>query len=86
MTVKLKFNYAGFDALRLSAKPLVDEAAEKILAAANSSPSTTDPAVTYPYYQLHDASDEHRARARVATTTDRARKHEAKTQALQKAL
>lgn len=86
--MKIKFNNRGFDALRTSAgaQALVKEHAERIEAAANAIPSTTSPAATEPYYEAHEAGDEHRARYRIATTGIRASRHEAKTFALNRAL
>lgn len=88
MSVRIKFNNAGFQELLTSAgaNALVQEHAEQIAAKANSVPSTTAPAVTQPYYEIEDGSDGKRARRRVRTTGERAARHEAKTQALQKAL
>lgn len=86
--MKITFNNAGFDALRTSpaAQALAKEHAEKIAAAANAIPSTTTPAATEPYYETHEAGDEHRARYRIATTGARASRHEVKTQALLRGL
>lgn len=86
--MKFRRNEAGFDALRTSAgaNALVRAAAERVEAAANAIPSTTTPAATEPYYEAYDASDENRARYRVATTSIRASRHEAKTDALLRGL
>lgn len=86
--MKFKRNEAGFDALRTSAgaNALVRGKAEKIAAAANAVPPTTDTPLEEPYYEVHEAGDENRARYRVATTGIRASRHEAKTFALQRAL
>ena len=86
--MKIKFNNKGFDELRTSAgaQALVKQHADRIEAAANAIPSTTTPAATEPYYESHEAGDEHRARYRIATTGARASRHEAKTFALNRAL
>jgi hypothetical protein len=51
---------------------------------ANAVPSTTQPAASEPYYEVQDGTDEKRARYRVRTASERAAKHEARTQALQR--
>ena len=86
--MKFRINEAGFDQLRTSgqAQSEVKERADRIAAAANAIPSTTDPAATEPYYKSYEAGDENRARYRVATTSIRASRHEAKTFALQRGL
>lgn len=86
--MRIDWNDAGFDALLTSGQTqaLVTERAEAIAEAANAVPSTTSPAASEPYYVVDDASDEHRARARVRTNGPRAANHEAKTQALQQGL
>jgi hypothetical protein len=86
--MKIRFNNKGFDALRTSAgaQALVREHADKLAVAANAVPSTTTPAATAPYYEAHEAGDEHRARYRVATTGIRASRHEMKTHALLRGL
>ena len=86
--MKIRFNNRGFDELRTSAgaQALVREHADKLAAAANAIPSTTTPAATEPYYEAHEAGDSHRARYRVATTSIRASRHEAKTHALLRGL
>lgn len=86
--MRIDWNDAGFDALLTSgqAQALVAKHADAIADAANAVPSTTSPASEEPYYVVEDASDEHRARARVQTNGPRAANHEAKTQALQQAL
>lgn len=88
MAVRIKFNEAGFRELLTSAGAgaLLDEHAEPMAAKANAIASTTEPAATEPYYEVEDGSDGKRARRRVRTTGERAAKHEAKTQALHKAL
>lgn len=88
MKFRLEFHDAGFRELRTSsaAKGLLKELADEMAAKANAVPSTTEPAATEPYYEVQDGTDSERARYRVRTTGDRAAKHEAKTQALHKAL
>ncbi len=88
MKFRLEFHDAGFDELRTSAaaKELLKDAAEQMAARANAVPSTTQPAASEPYYDVEDGSDGKRARYRIRTTSARAAKHEAKTQALHKAL
>lgn len=86
--MRIKFNNAGFRELRTSAntKAYVRGFAEEMAETANKVPSTTDPAATEPYYEVEDGADNERARYRVRVTSARAAKHEAKTQALQKAI
>ena len=86
--MRIKFNDAGFDQLLTGshAQSLVEDAANEIAEKANAVPSTTDPAATEPYYEVEDGSDSKRARRRIKPTSARAAKHEAKTNALQKAL
>lgn len=86
--MRIQWNEAGFDELLTSpgAHALVDEHAAALAARANAVPSTTSPPATEPYYAVEDASDEHRARARVHTTGPRSANHEAKTHALQQGL
>lgn len=86
--MRIKFHDAGFDQLLTGsfAQSLVDDAANEIAEKANAVPSTTDPAATEPYYEVEDGSDNKRARRRVRAAGARAMKHEAKTNALQKAL
>ena len=81
-------NYAGFSAIRKQVQfaNMAKAKAESIAAAANAIPSTTDPATDEPYYEVFEAGDGSRARYRVATASLRAQRHEAKTQALQRAL
>jgi hypothetical protein len=85
---RFKVNDDAFAKLRTSAaaKALVRKEAEEIAARANAVASTTEPAADEPYYKTWDATDEERARYRVATTGLRSARHEAKTQALQKAI
>ena len=82
--IRLKFNDAGFRALRTSAAAdsLLRDHAETVMNKANAVPSTTEPVATEPYYELVEAGDSDRARYRVKTTSSRAVRHEAKTQAL----
>ena len=86
--MRIKFNQAGFRELRTSAaaNAILDEHAEPMAERANSVPSTTEPAADEPYYEVQDGSDSDRARRRIRTTSARAARHEAKTNALQKAL
>lgn len=86
--MRIKWNEAGFRELLTSAgaNALVEEHADRMAASANAVASTTEPAATEPYYEVEDGSDGKRARRRVRTTSARAAKHEAKTQALQKSL
>lgn len=86
--MRIKFNQSAFRELRTSAgaKSLVKGYADEMAAQANAVPSTTEPAATEPYYEVQDGTDEERARYRVRTASARAAKHEAKTQALQRAL
>lgn len=91
MTVRIKFNEAGFRELLTSAGAysLLEPHAERMKTEANAVPSTTEPAATEPYYEIHKGgygSNDDRARVQVQTTSDRAAKHEAKTGALQAAL
>ena len=66
--------------------PFPDDEADRLADRANAVASTTDPAATEPYYEVEDGSDNKRARRRVRAAGARAMKHEAKTNALQKAL
>lgn len=86
--MRIKFNRAGFRELRTSAgaEAILEREAAAMAARANASPSTTDPAADEPYYEVRDASDNDRARKRIHPTSARAARHEAKTNALQKAL
>lgn len=86
--MRIEFNRQGFRELRTSAaaEALVEREANELAARANSVASTTDPAATEPYYEVQDGSDSDRARKRVRPTSARAARHEAKTNALQKAL
>jgi len=86
--MRIAFNPAGFNELLTSAgaETLVDGHAQRMAAAANAVPSTTEPAATEPYYEVVEASDGKRARRRIRTTGPRASKHEAKTQALLRSL
>lgn len=86
--MRIKFNDAGFNELLTSAaaNALLDEHAESMAERANAVPSTTDPAHTEPYYEIQDGSDGKRARRRIYADGGRAMAHEAKTQALQRAL
>ena len=85
MSIKFVRNTAGFNALRKSFDAEAKAKAERIEAAANAIPSTTQPAATEPYYETVDASDEARPRYRVKTTGPRSQRHEVKTQALLRA-
>lgn len=84
----IKFNNAGFRELLTSAasESLVDKHAQELAAEANAVPSTTSPAHDKPYYAVTKASDSKRARRRVQADGARAMAHEAKTQALLRAL
>lgn len=86
--MRITFNDAGFDELLTSAGAiaLVKKPAEEMASRANADPSTTKPAHDEPYYQIEDGSDGHRARFRVYAAGARASQHEAKTNALQRAL
>ena len=86
--MRITFNQSGFDELLTGsfAQGLMDDEADRLAGRANAVPSTTDPAVTEPYYEVEDGSDNKRARRRVRAAGARAMKHEAKTNALQKAL
>lgn len=86
--MRIEFHQAGLNELLTSsaAKSLLHEQADAMLERANAVPSTTDPANAEPYYEVEDGSDGKRARLRIHPTSARAAKHEAKTQALQKAL
>ncbi|MFV8049943.1 MULTISPECIES: hypothetical protein [Mycobacteriaceae] len=86
--MRIQWNEAGFDALLTGAhaQGLVDDAANDLAERANAVPSTTDPVATEPYYEVQDGSDNKRARRRVRAVGARAMRHEAKTNALQKAL
>lgn len=85
---KFTANDAGFDALRTSAaaKAILKRHADDIEAAANAIAPTTDTPLEDPYYKTYDAADEHRARYRIATTSIRASRHEARTFALERAM
>lgn len=82
--MRIQFNQDAFQELRHSADGLVKSHTDDLAAGANAVPSTTEPAATEPYYKVAEASDADRPRYRVHTAGDRAAKHEAKTQALQK--
>lgn len=86
--MRITFNDAGFRQLRTSAAAtaMLKGHADRIAEAANAVPSTTSPAATEPYYEVHDGSDAKRSRFRVVTANRRAVGHEAKTQALLKGL
>ena len=86
--MRITFNQSGFDELLTGsfAQGLVDDEADRLAGRANAVASTTDPAATEPYYEVEDGSDNKRARRRVRAAGARAAKHEAKTNALQKAL
>lgn len=86
--MRIKFHDAGFDALLTGsfAQGLVDEHADPMAERANAVPSTTQPAHDKPYYVVEDGSDNKRARRRIRADGARAMRHEAKTNALQKAL
>jgi hypothetical protein len=84
--MRIEFHDRGFQELLTSAatKAEVKGHADTMAARANATPSTTEPAATEPYYEVQDGTDEKRARYRVRTASERAAKHEAKTQALQR--
>jgi len=86
--VRFKVNDKAFAELRTSetAKELVSKLADEIEDRANAIASTTDPEADQPYYKTWDATDEERARYRVATTGLRSARHEAITNALQKSI
>lgn len=86
--MRIQFNDAGFRELLTGdyAKSLVKKEAEQLEERANAVPSTTSPAHDKPYYVSEDGSDGERARYRVRADGARAMRHEAKTNALQKAL
>ena len=86
--MKVTFHQDGFDELLTGsyANSLLDKEAEPMLDRANDVSSTTDPAATEPYYEMEDGSDGKRARRRIRAAGARAMRHEAKTNALQKAL
>lgn len=86
--MRIEFNDAGFAELLTSAavEALVEEQAQKLCAAANRVPSTTSPPASEPYYEVQDASDGQRARRRVRATSQRAVRHDTKTQALLRSL
>lgn len=86
--MRITFNQSGFDELLTGsfAQGLVDDEADRLAGRANAVALTTDPAATEPYYEVEDGSDNTRARRRVRAAGARAMKHEAKTNALQKAL
>jgi hypothetical protein len=88
MSIRFKANNAGFNELRTSAgaKAVLKRHADDVEAAANAIAPTTDIPLEDPYYKVYDGSDEKRARYRVATTSIRASRHEAKTFALERAL
>ncbi|MCB1287420.1 MAG: hypothetical protein KDB47_06935 [Mycobacterium sp.] len=85
---RIVFNPAGFRELLTSPEVtgMLKEHADSLAERANAVPSTTSPAANEPYYHVYEASDEQRARFRVASRGLRAARHEAKTQALQKGL
>lgn len=86
--MRIEFHNSGFRELLTDAatKAVVKGHADVMAEQANGSASTTEPATEEPYYEVQDGSDEKRARYRVRTTSIRAAKHEAKTQALQRNL
>ncbi len=86
--MKVTFHQSGFDELLTGsyANSLLDKETESIADRANAVPSTTDPAASVPYYEVEDGSDGKRARRRIRAAGARAMRHEAKTNALQKAL
>lgn len=86
--MRIQFNESAFDDLLTGsyANSVLDEHAEPMLDRANDVSSTTDPAATEPYYEMEDGSDGKRARRRIRAAGARAMRHEAKTNALQKAL
>lgn len=86
--MRITFNKSGFDSLLTSpgAQQLLEEHTEHVAERANSIPSTTSPAHDAPYYKVEDGSDGKRARRRVVTDGPRAAAHEAKTQALLRAI
>lgn len=86
--MRIQFNEAGFRELLTGsyADSLAKKEADELAERANAVPSTTDPAATEPYYEVQDGSDAERARYRVRAAGRRAMRHEAKTNALQKAL
>ena len=86
--MRITFNQSGFDELLTGsfAQGLVDDEADRLAGRANAVASTTDPVATEPYYEVQDGSDNKRARRRVRAVGARAMRHEAKTNALQKAL
>lgn len=88
MSVRIKINEAGFRELLTgaAAQGLLDEVAESVADKANSVASTTSPPYDEPYYEITDGSDEERARRRIIGTGARAMAHEAKTQALLRAI
>lgn len=88
MSVRIQINHAGFQELLTgdAAQSILDEPAKRIVDKANAVPSTTSPAYDQPYYEVTDASDAERARRRIIGTGARSMAHEAKTQALLKAI
>jgi hypothetical protein len=86
--MRIEFNHEAFAELRTTgAGPRQARAlAREICAKANQSASTTEPEADEPYYEVQDGSDDERARYRIRATSQRAVRHEAKTQALQKAM
>ena len=82
------FNDAAFRELLTSpgVTAMLSGHAERIAERANAVPSTTEPAATEPYYAVRDRSDGDRARFQVQTDGFRAMNHEAKTEALLRAL
>jgi hypothetical protein len=86
--MKITFNDAGFNELLTGAyaQGLLDEHTVPMAERANAVPSTTEPAHDKPYYEIDDTSDGKRARRRIYAAGARASAHEAKTNALQRAL
>ena len=84
----IEFNSRGFQELLTSAaaNAALDHHADEITEQANAVPSTTSPAAEEPYYKAYEAGDENRARRRIVTVGQRAIRHEAKTNALQRSI
>jgi hypothetical protein len=84
--VRVEFHSRGFQQLLTSPETnaVVRGHADDMAERANAVPSTTQPATSEPYYEVQDGTDEKRARYRVRTASERAAKHEARTQALQR--
>lgn len=79
---RIVMNEAVLESLAAAA---VEKAADGVAERANAVPSTTSPAATEPYYEAHE-DNQHEGQFVVWTANPRAMRHEAKTDALLRAL